>query len=69
MGLIRPTVCVRFKDGNIIRSDDVPASGNNGAIYVIPSVTEADAGQYTCRAVSLGGKKVSRVANLVVKGK
>ena len=46
-------------------SDDV----SGGSVYVLAGLTTADEGQYTCRAVSLGGKKFSRVANVVVKGK
>ena len=59
----------RFKDGNIIHSDDVPAGGNSGVIYEIINLKKGDEGQYSCRAVSLGGKTFSRLANLVVKGK
>ena len=63
---IRPLL-IRFKDGNLVEIDDV-SSGNNGSIYVLSGLTKADEGQYTCRAVSLGGKKFSRTAKVVVKG-
>ena len=59
---------VRFKDGNLVDIDDV-SGGNSGSIYVLSGLTKADEGQYTCRAVSLGGKKFSRLAKVVVKGK
>ena len=50
-----------------MRTDQI--SGNSGVVYEITDLTVEDRGTYTCRAVSNGGKIISRNANLDVNGK
>ncbi len=59
----------RFKDGVLVRSNEVSGSGIGSSTFQIPNIKADDEGQYRCRAVTLGGKVFSPVATLVVKGK
>ena len=56
----------RFKDGKIILGGVVEDTG--GSALTKTNLQPADAGHYACRAVSDGGKILSKLAKLVVKG-
>ena len=53
----------------LVRSNPVSGAGIGSRTYQIPNIKAEDEGQYRCRAVTVGGKVLSPVATLVVKGK
>ena len=69
INILLPALCIfkfRFKDGKIILGDII--DDNGGSDLTMTNLRLADAGQYACRAVSDGGKILSKLAKLVVRG-